>query len=194
MPLARAFITVLLCLLLPACLVKTDTFLSEREASPADERLIGTWISPDNEGEIGFALVREASEGGMELLMLEFHEDEETGRQSPRWDGATFWPTEIDGAGYLNLASKDGHMIFAYRMKGPDRVELGFMNPKTFAAAVRAGTLTGTIRKGFLGEDVVLTGSPNELRTYLEDNGGHTLFLFKDKGTGFALERKRFRQ
>lgn len=194
MPVVRALLTLLFCLLLPACMVQTQTFLSEREASQADERLIGTWVSPDNEGEIGFALVREAGEGGMELLMLEFHEDDETGRQSPRWDVATFWPTEIAGANYLNLASKDGRMIFAYRLNGPDRIELGYMNPETFAAAVRAGTLTGTVKKGFLGEDIRLTGTADELRAYLEANGGHALFLFEDNGTGFVLERKRFRQ
>lgn len=177
---AKIIVAFLLCLLLPGCLVQTDNFLSDRETSQVDQRLIGVWTVPGNQDETGFLFVRAAEEGGgMEVITLSLRDNEDTNNQEPDWDIATFWPTEIAGLGYLNMIMEDGNLIIAYKVNDDGSVELGPMKNDPFKTAIEAGKLKGTISKSFLGQDVRLTDTAENIKAFIRDNGGHDLFEFR---------------
>lgn len=165
---------------LPGCLVQTETFLTERADAETDDRLIGVWTVPHNEDETGFLFVREADDGGMDVLTLELREDDDTRHQRPKWDVAVAWPTTIAGLGYLNLIMDDGRLIVAYRVNADDTMEFGVMNTDLLKKAVQAGKLKGKLEQGFLGTEVLLTDSADNIKSFIRDNGGHDLFVFGD--------------
>ncbi len=176
----RAAFVLLALLVLPGCLVQTETFLSERAGAGIDERLIGVWTVPHNQDETGFLFVRAAKEGGMDVLTMELPDDDEKKHQSPKWDTAIAWPTEIDGLGYLNMIMDDGHLIVAYRVNADGSAEFGIMNPEPLKKAVEAGRIKGRFDDGFLGPDVTLTDTAENIAAFIRDNGGHRLFVFGD--------------
>lgn len=187
----RVALVLLLSLILPGCLVQTDNFLSDRKYSPADERLLGIWIVPGNEDENGFLFVRESEGGGMDILTLELNKAPGGTHQLPKWDEAVVWSTDIAGMGYLNMTMDDASIILAYRISDAGALEIGFMQPDTFKAAITSGAIKGTLKKSFLGPDARLTDTAENITAYIKDNGGHALFSFVDGEERFVLVRKR---
>jgi hypothetical protein len=165
---------------LPGCLVQTETFLTERGAAQLDERLLGVWTVPHQTDEVGFLFAREADEGGIDILTVELRDDDGAKHQLPKWDSAVAWPTEIDGLGYLNMVMDDGRLILAYRVNEDGSAEFGFMDPKPFKKAVQDGTLQGRLSDGFLGTEITLTDTAQNIAGFIRDNGGHGLFVFGD--------------
>ncbi len=170
----------LLLVLLPGCLVQTETFLTERSDAKVDERLIGVWTVPHNQDDVGYLFVREAEGGGMDVLTVELRENDETRHQRPKWDQALAWPTKIAGLDYLNLIMEDGNLIVAYRVNPDGSLEFGVMNTDLFKKAVDADRIEGKLEKAFLGNEVSLTDSAENIKAFIRDNGGHELFEFGD--------------
>ncbi len=187
----RVALVLLLSLILPGCLVQTDTFLSERTSSTLDERLLGIWIVPGNEDENGFLFVRESEGGGMDILTLELNEAPSGTHQLPKWDEAVVWSTDVGGMGYLNMTMDDASVILAYRISDAGALEIGFMKPDMFKAAITSGAIKGTLKKSFLGPDLRLTDTAENITAYIKNNGGHALFAFVDGEERLVLVRKR---
>ena len=178
--LIRAVCALLLLVVLPGCLVQTESFLTPREAAEVDERLIGVWTVPHKDDEVGFLFVRAAKEGGMDVLTMELRDDDENTHQRPRWDTSIAWPTEIQGLSYLNMIMDDGRLIVAYRINADGSAEFGFMNPEPFKKAVEKGALKGRFKDSFLGPEVWLTDDADNIAAFIGENGGHGLFVFGD--------------
>lgn len=165
---------------LSGCLVQTETFLTERGDAELDGRLIGVWTVPNNQDDVGFLFVRESKDGGMDVLTVELRENSENEHQTPKWESAVAWPTQIAGFGYLNLIMDDGRMIVAYRFNRDASLEFGFMNTDPLKKAVKAGKVKGRLDMGFLGTEVMLTDTASNIAAFIRDNGGHGLFVFGD--------------
>ncbi len=87
-----------------------------------------------------------------------------------------------------NKADVEGYMIFKYAIDG-DRWAMWLMDPDVTAKLVETGKLKGTVKKGgFVGLEVKLKESTENLRRFLEGAEGPT--LFPDKGKA-VLERAK---
>jgi len=180
MKLLRAAIVLCLGFVLAGCMVETETFLTERSAAGTDARLVGVWTVRGQETETGFLFVREAEDGGFDVLSLDMRDDPETQRQTAKWQTAVAWTAEIDGAGYVNMETGDDKVILAYKVHDDGALEFGYMDPDPFREAIENGVLKGTVTTGFLGPEPRLQDTAENIARFLKEKGGHTLFVFGD--------------
>ena len=181
--LARLAAVAALGALLAGCLVRTETFLSERADASVDERLLGAWSVEPDQPDTSSLFVRGSDNGGLDILVVELTDGESTAGYTVGWEEAVVWPTKIDGAGYLNVKSEDANTILAYVVTPEGALEIGYMDPKNLAEAVRSGQLKGEIENGFF-KTVTLSDSRDNLIAFIRANGGHDLFVFGEKGDG----------
>lgn len=179
--LARLAVVAVMGAFLAGCLVRTETFLSERADATVDERLYGAWSIEPDQPDANSLFVRKSPDGGLDILVVELTDSTSGDGYKVGWDAAVVWPTEIDGAGYLNVQSEDANMILAYAVTPEGALEIGYLDPKRLAEAVRGGDLKGTVESRFF-TSVTISDSRDNLIAFIRENGGHDLFVFSRKG------------
>jgi hypothetical protein len=186
-------VLVALAIALSACVVETDTYLSEPGAEPLDARLEGAWrlLDADSDG-LGILMLAEDETGAFAMLSLEVDEDPQTGKQTFKWNASRAWTSDVAGEGYFNVEIEGEKMVVAYRILDDGDVAAGLMDEDRFSQAIESGKLPGTVTPGTFGGTIRITADAKTLAKFLEENGGHALFDFGDANGHLLFERYTF--
>lgn len=154
---------------LPACEVSLPRPLSDaREAKP-DERLLGKWLSRDDEKNGHIQFDRGA---GAEMTISMF--GPRGGERNPVFKMFT---TTLGGRSYMNLRLADDMegtdcLPARYEVAG-DELTVWLLDPKKVKEAIAHGKLKG--EDGMYGA-VLITDTPARVKTLLTSPGGDALF------------------
>lgn len=178
----QAFALVLV-LLTTGCLVETENTLSDPDPKQTDQRLAGTWVNAQR-GEVTMfsAVPDEKSPGRYRVVYVSVKPGSDKPVEQAQY---TVWRSVIAGKAYLNIVQADAPtkiMIAAYDIDGQGRLTLRLMDTKFVAAAVDAGKLKGSVKRGQYGEDVRITATRAELAAFVAAADRNKLFSAK---TGF---------
>ena len=152
-------------------------------------RLLGAWRLPLEQDENGLLLIRQADDGGMDVLTLEIRNRGDDEPASVQWETATVWPTKVGKVELLNVQMDKGKMIVGYRVDADGSFSFGFMKTEPVIAAIEAGKLKGTVSKGMGTRGATLQDTPERIIAFIRGNGGYDLFQFDKKKGGVRLER-----
>ncbi len=178
---AKAFGLVLV-LLTTGCLVETENTLADPDPKAMDDRLVGTWYAAEA-GEVTLftAIADEQAPGKYRVVYASVRA--RAGADKPvEFEQYSVWRTVIDGKVFLNVVPIGGStktMIAAYDIGADGRLMLRLMDTKYVAAAVDAGKLKGTVKKGQYADQVNITASRAELAAFVAAADRDALFAAK---------------
>jgi len=176
---AKVFGLVLV-LLTGGCLVETENTLADPDPKAMDERLVGTWYTAEA-GEVTLftATADDTAPGKYRVLYASLR----VGADKPvEYEQYSAWRTVIDGKVFLNAVGIGGTpktFIAAYDLGADGRLVLRLMESKYVSAAIAAGKLKGTVKKGQYVDDVKITSPRAELAAFVAAADRDGLFAAK---------------
>jgi hypothetical protein len=175
-----------LCLLLltSACLVETEATLGDADPKSFDTRLVGTWYSGKGSDAGFIAIVRdEKNEGGYRAVFVNADPMSDGDIEGARYEAAR---TVINGKPYLSIrrlgkASADmpALTIISYDFENDGTLVLRLMDTKEVIAAIEAGKLKGTFKRGQYVDEAKINSPRAELAAFIAAADHEKLFSQK---------------
>ena len=175
-----------LCLLLltSACLVETEATLADSDPKAFDQRLVGTWYAGKGGEAIIISLIRdEQNEGAYRAVFVNVNPFADGAIEGTRY---SVWRTVVNNQSYLNIKRTGGSIadtpaltIATYDIGGDGTLVLRLMEPKQIIAAIEAGKLKGTFKKGQYVDEATITSPRAELAAFIAGADREALFTVK---------------
>jgi hypothetical protein len=162
--------------------------LSDPAAAKLDERLAGTWLAADEEGEEDQGTLSFTALDGarMKVVLAEKGDDEPLELE--------MFPTTLDGRTYMNLKSASpkaelgrNYIIARYEISGDATLSLKLLSDEFLKQAVAEGRLKGTVSGSSDEPPVLVTESTEKLAEFVRSSDPARLFgdeaRFRKAGT-----------
>jgi len=172
-----------LCLLLltSACLVETEATLGDADAKTFDERIVGAWYSGKGGEAAIISIVRdEQTPGAYRAVFVNVNPFADGNIEGTRYSVTR---TLVNGQSYLSIRRTGGSMtdmpaltIVSYDLGGDGTLVLRLMDPKEVIAAIQAGKLKGTFKKGQYVDEAKISSPRAELAAFIAGADREKLF------------------
>ncbi len=161
-----------------ACMVESETALSDPDPALVDNRLAGTWRHESGDEKVEIAVTPNKAKPGVLNVTYTTLREKEGKRQVERFQA---WRAVIAGRDYLSLLRFEGDtpaprvMLLAYRFDAAGALVISFMDSKAVAAAIKRGDLAGTA-KDDPGSGAVITAPRAKLVAFIAGQDHKLLF------------------
>ena len=172
-----------LCLILfaSACIVETEATLGDADAATFDQRLLGNWYAGKGGDAVMLSVVRdEQTPGGYRAVFVNVNAFAEGAIEGTRYAVSR---TVLNGRAYLNIRRIGGSIadfpattVISYDLRGDGTLVLRMMQPKEVIAAIEAGKLKGTFKKGQYVDEARITSPRAELAAFVAGADRDRLF------------------
>ena len=183
MRMAARALGLVLVLLLGGCFVETENTLAEPDPKTMDEKLLGNWYSHEGSEVAMFSVAADSAQHGVyNVVFVSLRAD---GGKPVQYERYRVWRTVLNGQAYLNVVRLDGTMespktqIVAYEIGTDGRLVINLLDSKVVAAAIDAGKLKGTVKKGQYVDEVAITAPRTELAAFVAAANRNELFAAK---------------
>lgn len=163
-----------LCLLLltSACLVETEATLGDPDAGTFDQRLVGNWYAGKGGDAVMLSVIRdERTPGGYRAVFVNINAFADGTIEGTRYAVSR---TVLNGRSYLNVRRVGGSIadspsatVISYDLRDDGTLVLRMMQPKEVIAAIEAGKLKGTFKKGQYVDEAKITSPRAELAAFI---------------------------
>lgn len=174
---ARSLAACGLALLLAGCLPESVYPLTPREQALEAPELLGLWRSEVDDATLFIHVLRG---DGNELEVVAVGHEADGSGSTDLYVGHV---SQVGSRRYVNLQTVDtrpeetpSYWFVAYEPGDDDRLTLLFLSADTLARAVEDGRLTGETTKDSFGQNVLLTGSGEEIAAFLAETDAKELF------------------
>jgi hypothetical protein len=175
-----------LCLLLltSACLVETEATLGDADPKSFDQRLVGTWYAGKGGEALLISIVRdEQNEGAYRAVFVNVNPFADGAIEGTRYSVTR---AEVNGQSYLSIRRTGGSVadtpalfIASYDLRDDGTLVLRLMDTKVVIAAIEAGKLKGTFKKGQYVDEARITSPRAELAAFIAASNRDSLFGMK---------------
>jgi hypothetical protein len=173
-----------LLLLASACLVETEATLADADAKSFDTRLVGSWYAGKGGEAMIVAIIRdEQNEGAYRAVFVNVNPFADGAIEGTRY---SVWRTVVNGQSYLNVRRIGGSIadtpaltVASYDLGADGSLVLRLMDTKQVIAAIEAGKLKGTFKKGQYVDEAKITSSRAELAAFITGADRDALFAMK---------------
>ena len=175
-----------LCLLLltSACLVETEATLGDPDAKTFDQRLVGTWYSGKGGEAALISIVRdEKNEGAYRAVFVNVNPFADGTIEGTRYSVVR---TVVNGQAYLSIRRIGGSItdmpaitVLSYDLVDDGTLVLRMMDAKQVVAAIEAGKLKGTFKKGQYVDEAKITSPRAEFAAFIAGADRDALFGVK---------------
>lgn len=180
----RALAGLCLLLLTSACLVETEATLGDADAKSFDTRLVGAWYSGKAGEAAIISIIRdEQNEGAYRAVFVNVNPFADGAIEGTRYSVTR---TIVNGKSYLNIRRIGGSMadmpaltIASYDLRDDGTLVLRLMEAKQVIAAIEAGKLKGTFKKGQYVDEAKITSPRAELAAFIAGADRDALFALK---------------
>jgi hypothetical protein len=180
----RAVAGLVLVVLTSACFVETEATLTDVDAKSLDERLVGTWYAGKGGEAMVLAIIKdEKNEGGYRAVFVNVNPFADGAIEGTRY---SVWRTVVNGQSYLNVRRIGGSIadmpavtIASYDIGADGSLVLRLMDTKQAIAAIEAGKLKGSFKKGQYVDEVKITSPRAELAAFVAGANRDALFATK---------------
>lgn len=161
-----------------ACMVESETTLSDPDPALVDNRLAGMWRHESGDEKVEIAVTPNTTKPGVLNVTYTTVKEKEGKRQVERFQA---WRAVIAGRDYLSLLRFEGDtpaprvMLVAYRLDTAGALVISFMDSKAVAAAIKRGDIAGTA-KGDPGSGAVITAPRDKLVAFIAGHDHKALF------------------
>jgi hypothetical protein len=180
----KALAGLVLLLLTGACIVETETTLSDPDPKAADQRLLGTWYHAKGGEVVLFSIAADRErDGAYRVVFTTIKADTERPVESIHYSA---WRTAVNGQSYMNVRRTGGNVadmpaltIVSYDLGTDGTLVLRLMEPKQVIAAIEAGKLKGRFKKGRYVDEATITSPRAELAAFIAAADRDALFASK---------------
>ena len=175
-----------LCLLLltSACLVETEAALGDADAKTFDQRLVGNWYAGKSGEAMILSVIRdEQNAGAYRAVFVNVNPFSDGAIEGTRYAVAR---TVLNGQSYLSIRRIGGSLgdmpaltIVSYDLRDDGTLVLRLMQAKEVIAAIEAGKLKGTFKKGQYVDEAKITSPRAELAAFIAGADRDKLFGLK---------------
>lgn len=175
-----------LCLLLltGACLVETEATLGDADAKTFDQRLVGNWYAGKSGEAMILSIIRdEQTPGGYRAVFVNINPFADGSIEGTRYAVSR---TVLNGQSYLSIRRIGGSIadtpattVVSYDLRADGTLVLRLMQPKPVIAAIEAGKLKGTFKKGQYVDEAKITSPRAELAAFVAGADRDALFGLK---------------
>lgn len=176
-----------LVLLNSACLVETETTLSDPDPRAADARLPGTWYFAEGGETMLFTVIAhpDDKDGVYRVVHTSINPRATDPVRSTHYSA---WRTVVNGQSYLNVRRTGGstaetpaRAIVSYDLGSDGTLVLRLMEVKHVVAAIGSGKLKGRVKKGRYLDEATITSPRAELAAFIAGADRDALFAVKTK-------------
>lgn len=180
----KAFAGLCLVLLTSACLVETETTLGDADPKTFDQRLVGNWYAGKSGEAMILSIIRdERTPGGYRAVFVNVNPFADGPIEGTRYAVSR---TVLNGQSYLSIRRIGGSMsdtpaltILSYDLGEDGSLVLRMMQPKQVIAAIEAGKIKGTFKKGQYVDEAKITSPRTELAAFIAGADRDALFAIK---------------
>ena len=175
-----------LCLLLltSACLVETDATLGDADAKTFDQRLVGNWYAGKGGEAMMLSIIRdEQNAGAYRAVFVNINPFADGAIEGTRYAAVR---TVLNGQSYLSIrrigGSESGmpaRTLVSYDIREDGSLVLRMMQAKEVIAAIEAGKLKGTFKKGQYVDEAKISSPRAELAAFVAGADRDKLFGLK---------------
>lgn len=175
-----------LCLILltGACIVETEATLGHADPKTFDQRLVGNWYAGKSGEAVILSIIRdELTPGGYRAVFVNVNPLAEGPIEGVRYAVSR---TVLNGQAYLSISQVGGRVadmpartIVSYDLRADGTLVLRMMQPKQVIAAIEAGTIKGTFKKGQYVDEAKITSPRAELAAFIAGADREKLFGLK---------------
>ncbi len=180
----RAVAGLFLILLATACVVETEATLGEADPKTFDQRLVGNWYAGKGGDAVILSIIRdEQTPGGYRAVLVNINAFADGAVEGTRYAAARI---VLNGQSYLSIrrisgAKTDmpGTTVVSYDLREDGTLVLRMMQPKEVIAAIEAGKIKGTFKKGQYVDEAKITSPRAELAAFIAGADREKLFGLK---------------
>lgn len=180
----KAFAGLCLILLTGACIVETETTLGDADPQTFDQRLVGNWYAGKSGDAVIISIMRDENlPGGYRAVFININPLAEGAIDGARYAASR---SVIGGHSYLNIRRIDGkaadtpaRTILSYDLRADGTLVLRMMQAKPVIAAIEAGKIKGTFKKGQYVDEAKITSPRAELAAFVAGADRESLFGMK---------------
>lgn len=175
-----------LCLLLitSACIVETEATLGDADAKTFDQRLVGNWYAGKSGEAMVLSIIRdEQTPGGYRAVFVNINPFADGSIEGTRYAVSR---TVLNGQPYLSIRRIGGSIadtpattIVSYDLGADGTLVLRMMQAKPVIAAIEAGKIKGTFKKGQYVDEAKITSPRAELAAFVAGADREALFGLK---------------
>ncbi len=175
-----------LCLLLltSGCLVETEATLGDADTATFDERLVGNWYAGKSGDAVVLSIIRDKQvPGGYRAVFVNINPFADGSVEGTRYAAAR---SVINGHSYLSIRRIGGSMadtpataVVSYDLRADGTLVLRLMQAKPVIAAIEAGKIKGTFKKGQYVDEAKITSPRAELAAFVAGADRDVLFGLK---------------
>jgi hypothetical protein len=177
----RAVAGLFLILLATACIVETEATLGEADPKTFDQRLVGNWYAGKGGDAVILSIIRdEQTPGGYRAVLVNINAFADGAVEGARYAAACI---VLNGQSYLSIrrisgAKTDmpGTTVVSYDLREDGTLVLRMMQPKDVIAAIEAGKIKGTFKKGQYVDEAKITSPRAELAAFIAGADREKLF------------------
>ncbi len=176
----RAVAGLFVLLLTSACFVETEATLGDGDKQSFDQRLVGAWYSGKGGEAIVISIVPDDQrEGAYRAVFVSVNPFADRDVEGTRYSVTR---TVINGQSYLSLRRVGGsaelpaQTIISYDRLDDGKLVLRLLDPKQVIAAIEAGKLKGTFKKGQYVDEAKITAPRAELAAFIAGADRDKLF------------------
>lgn len=180
----KAVAGLFLILLTAACIVETEATLGDADAKTFDQRLVGNWYAGKGGDAVILSIIRdEKPPGGYRAVFVNINAFAEGAIEGMRYAVSR---TVLNGQSYLNIRRIGGNAgdmpataVMSYDLREDGTLVLRMMQPKEVIAAIEAGKIKGTFKKGQYVDEAKITSPRAELAAFIAGADREKLFGLK---------------
>jgi hypothetical protein len=175
-----------LCLLMltSACIVETEATLGDADAKTFDQRLVGNWYAGKNGDAVILSIIRdEQTPGGYRAVFVNVNAFADGTIEGTRYAVSR---TVLAGQSYLSIRRIGGSIadspataVMSYDLRADGTLVLRMMQAKEVIAAIEAGKLKGTFKKGQYVDEAKIASPRAELAAFIAGADREKLFGLK---------------
>jgi len=180
----KAVAGLFLILLTTACIVETEATLGDADAKTFDQRLVGNWYAGKGGDAVILSVIRdEQTAGGYRAVFVNINAFADGTIEGTRYAVSR---TVLNGQNYLNIRRIGGSIadtpataVMSYDLREDGTLVLRMMQPKEVIAAIEAGKIKGTFKKGQYVDEAKVTSPRAELAAFIAGANREKLFGLK---------------
>lgn len=177
----RAVAGLFLILLATACVVETEATLGDADPTTFDQRLVGNWYAGKGGDAVILSIIRDdRTPGGYRAVLVNINAFADGATEGTRYAVSR---TVLNGQSYLNIRRIGGGgtdmpaaTVLSYDLREDGTLVLRMMQPKEVIAAIEAGKIKGTFKKGQYVDEAKITSPRAELAAFIAAADREKLF------------------
>lgn len=177
----RAIAGLFLILLATACVVETEATLGDADPKTFDQRLVGNWYAGKGGDAVILSIIRdEQTPGGYRAVFVNINAFADGTIEGTRYAVSR---TVLNGQSYLNIRRIGGSIadtpaaaVMSYDLREDGTLVLRMMQAKEVIAAIEAGKIKGTFKKGQYVDEAKITSPRAELAAFIAGADRDKLF------------------